>query len=115
MPSKKPVTPSVRRLLVDECVPRQLLRDLSAHAARTAQEMGWAGVKNGRLLELAAAQFEVLFTVDRDFAGLAERVSVPIAVVILQSSSTDFAALHPYIAAVNEAIAGVRAANDRRA
>ena len=36
------------------------------HVVRTVGEMGWAGVKNGAVLELASAHFDVLFTVDRD-------------------------------------------------
>jgi predicted nuclease of predicted toxin-antitoxin system len=106
-PSKTPVTPSGRRLLVDECVPRQLLGSLTVHAPRTAQQMGWAGVKNGNLLELAATQFDVLFTVDKDFAGLADIVPSPIGVVILQVGSTDFDALLPHMAAVGDAISRV--------
>jgi hypothetical protein len=76
--------------------------------------MGWTGVKNGRLLELAAPAFDVLFTVDRDFAGLTDRVPVPIAVVILESRSTDFAALVPHMDAVNEAIIAVGTGSVRR-
>jgi len=69
--------------------------------------MGWAGVKNGRLLEFAASQFEVLFTVDKDFAGLSDVVPVAVGVVILQVGSTDFDALLPHMPAVSDAIARV--------
>ena len=54
------------RVLLDECVPRQLRGELTGFEVYTVQDMGWAGVKNGALLELAATQFNVLFTVDRD-------------------------------------------------
>ena len=54
------------RVLLDECVPRQLRRELTGFEVHTVQDMGWAGVKNGALLELAATQFDVLLTVDRD-------------------------------------------------
>jgi hypothetical protein len=40
------------RVLLDECVPRQLRRDLEGFDVKTVQEMGWAGVKNGALLSL---------------------------------------------------------------
>jgi predicted nuclease of predicted toxin-antitoxin system len=42
------------RVLLDECLPRKLKNDLPGHAARTVPEMGWAGKKNGELLQLAA-------------------------------------------------------------
>jgi len=43
------------RLLLDESVPSRLRRALPNHAVRTVGEMGWSGVKNGKLLALAAA------------------------------------------------------------
>ena len=51
------------RVLLDECVPRAL-RD-PGHEVKTVAEAGWAGVKNGELLQLAAGQFDLLLMVDR--------------------------------------------------
>jgi hypothetical protein len=42
------------RVLLDECVPRALRRELPGHEVRTVAEAAWAGVKNGELLQLAA-------------------------------------------------------------
>ena len=53
------------RVLLDECVPRALRDDIPGHEVRTVAEAGWAGVKNGELLRLAAGQFDLLLTVDR--------------------------------------------------
>ena len=53
------------RLLLDECVPKRLKRELPGHEVRTVQDMGWAGIKNGALLALADGQFDTLLTVDR--------------------------------------------------
>lgn len=97
-------TLSRRRVLVDECVSRLLLTALTDCALRTVQEMGWSGIKNGSLLELAVQEFEVIFTVDRTFAGLGDTLAMPIGIVILQPGSTDFEALLPHMAAVNKAI-----------
>ena len=41
------------RILLDECLPKRLKRDLVGHPARTVPEMGWASKKNGELLALA--------------------------------------------------------------
>lgn len=46
------------RVLLDECVPRRLKRELVGHDVKTAPEMGWASKKNGALLALAAVEFE---------------------------------------------------------
>ena len=99
-----PTKRSGRRLLLDECVPRQFLRALTEHSSRTAQEMGWDGVRNGNLLQLAAHEFEVIFTVDRSFAAVSDTVPAQIGIVILQAGSTDFERLLPHMPSVNEAI-----------
>ena len=54
------------RILLDECLPKRLKRDLVGHHARTVPEMGWASKTNGELLALAEAGFDVFLTVDRD-------------------------------------------------
>ena len=54
------------RVLLDECFPRALRVELLGHEVTTVAEAGWAGVKNGALLQLAATRFEVLLTVDRN-------------------------------------------------
>ena len=53
------------RLLLDECVPKRLKRELLGHEVKTVQDMGWAGIKNGALLKLADGQFDALLTVDQ--------------------------------------------------
>jgi hypothetical protein len=41
------------RILLDECLPRRLKRDLVGHDMRTVPDMGWASKRNGELLGLA--------------------------------------------------------------
>jgi hypothetical protein len=42
------------KILLDECVDRRLARDLGGHSVTTVPRRGWAGIKNGDLLTLAA-------------------------------------------------------------
>ena len=75
------------RVLVDECRPRFLRRVLPGHFVQTAQDCGWAGIKNGQLLILAEAQFEVFLTADKNLRyqqNLAER---KIAIIELSANS----------------------------
>lgn len=97
-----------RRLLVDECVPRRLVRALADLNPLTVQDLGWTGVKNGSLLELATDRFDVLFTVDRNFAGVEETVPHPIGIVLLVVRSTDFDRLLPHTDIAQAAIRTVR-------
>jgi predicted nuclease of predicted toxin-antitoxin system len=56
------------RVLVDECLPRQL-KGWIAHfcEASTVQEMGWANIKNGKLLRAAnEAKFDAFLTADKN-------------------------------------------------
>ena len=81
------------RVLLDECVPRGLRQDLSGHEVKTVAEMGWAGVKNGALLERAEKQFDVFLTVDRSLEHQQNLAGYAIAVVVIHSSSNDIAVL----------------------
>jgi len=71
------------RVLLDECVPRGLRAELPGHQVKTVAEAGWAGVKNGALLELAATQFDVLLTVDRglEYQQNFSRLAISVVVV----------------------------------
>ena len=54
------------RLLLDECVPRPLLRDLSTHDAHHVVDQGWSAKRNGELLKLMiVAGFDGFLTVDQ--------------------------------------------------
>jgi len=37
------------RILLDECAPRPLKRELTDYEIRTVVEMGWSGKKNGEV------------------------------------------------------------------
>ena len=67
-------------------------------------EAGWAGVKNGELLRLAATRFDILLTVDRNFEYQQNFSGVAIAVIVVDVSSNDIAALHPPIPVVVETL-----------
>jgi hypothetical protein len=56
------------KLLLDECVDRRFAGELPAHDVKTVPQMGWAGIKNGVLLTLAEAEFDVFITVDRNLS-----------------------------------------------
>ena len=91
------------KVLLDECVDWRLLRDIAGHDVRTARQMGWATIKNGELLALASAHFDVFVTVDRNLSSQQNLGSLPIAVVILQARSnrlSDLKALVPNLLAV---------------
>jgi predicted nuclease of predicted toxin-antitoxin system len=81
------------RVLLDECLPRRLKRELVGHDARIVPEMGWASKRNGELLALAAAEFDVFLTVDRNLSYQQDVSAFGIAVVVLVARSNSIDAL----------------------
>ena len=53
------------RVLLDECIPVEVVDELSKHDLRTIRGMQWRGKKNGELLRLAAENFNVFVTIDQ--------------------------------------------------
>ena len=96
------------RLLLDESVPAKLRRSLPSHEVRTVVEMGWSGVKNGKLLALAASQFEAFITVDRNLPYQQNLATLPLAVVILGSLSNELHALVPLMPDLEQALADLK-------
>jgi hypothetical protein len=47
-------------VLLDECIDWRLSRDLIGHNLKTARQMGWTTVENGKLLALASDHFDVM-------------------------------------------------------
>ena len=92
------------RVLLDECVPRGLREQLPGHDVKTVAETGWAGVKNGELLRLAAEHFDVLLTVDRNLEYQQNFLSAAVAVIVMHTPTNDIVALQPLIPRVLEAI-----------
>ena len=88
------------RLLLDESVPTRLRRSLADHSVRTVVEAGWSGVKNGRLLALAAAEFDAFITVDKNLPFQQNLAALPIALLVLDSVSNELSALLPLVPAL---------------
>jgi predicted nuclease of predicted toxin-antitoxin system len=92
------------RVLLDECLPRRLKRELAGHETRTAPEMGWASKRNGELLALAVRQFDVFLTADRNLSYQQDLSSFDIAVVVLVARSNRLDDLRPLVPRVLETL-----------
>jgi hypothetical protein len=88
------------RVLLDECVPRALRNDIPGHEVKTVAEVGWAGVKDGELLRIAAAEFDLLIAVDRSLEYQQNFEGVSIAVIVVHAPSNDITVLRPLMPAV---------------
>lgn len=88
------------RILLDECVPRPLRRELPGHDVRVV-EMGWAGKRNGELLQLMVANaFSILITVDQNLQHQQNLHAAGVAVVVLFGTTNRLADLQPLMPSV---------------
>ena len=88
------------RLLLDECVPARLQKALPSHVVTTVGQAGWSGIKNGKLLALAAASFDAFVTIDKNLPYQQNAASLPIAVLVLDAVSNELTYLLPLVPAL---------------
>ena len=93
------------KLLLDECVVRDLKKDLVGHEVSTVVEAGFGGLENGALLRAASSQYDVLITVDRNLAFQQNIASLPIAV---SSTGITYADLKPLVPQILKRLSDVK-------
>lgn len=85
------------RILLDEDLPRRFATLLVGHEVFTVQRRGWAGIKNGRLLGLAGAEFDVFVTMAGNLEFQQNLASLPIAVLVIEAVSNRMEHLTPLV------------------
>jgi len=83
------------KVLLDECVTRYLKRDFVGHEVLTTEEAGFKGLKNGRLLQAAGGQYEVLVTVDQKLQYQQNLKHFTIAIIVLKAKRSTYPMLKP--------------------
>ena len=97
------------KLLLDECVPHRLKDDFPNHDVYTAEMAELLGVKNGALLRAAAAQFDVLITVDRQMPFQQNLQKFDLAVIILIAKPCRYPQLKLLVPKVLEVLNQIKA------
>jgi len=92
------------RILLDEDLPRRLGKHLEGHEVSTVQRSGWSGLKNGKLLALAATQFDVFLTMDSNLEYQQNLKTLPIAVLVVIAVSNRIEHLLPLVPSVLRAL-----------
>jgi predicted nuclease of predicted toxin-antitoxin system len=76
------------KVLFDQNVPRNLAHYLKTHEVTRSVELGWQGLKNGDLLNVARDEgFEVMVTADRNLADQQNLKDQRLAIVVLPSGN----------------------------
>jgi hypothetical protein len=70
--------------------------------------MGWGGIQNGRLLQLASEQFDAFITADKNLQYQQNLVKLPIAVVVLVAHSNELPHLLPLVPSLEKVLASLQ-------
>ena len=65
---------------------RIVKRGLPARNIVSVQDMGWAGVKNGRLLKLVAVEFDIFITSDKNLRHQQNLAEIDVAIILIPSN-----------------------------
>ena len=74
------------KVIIDECVPSIVKRGLPDLNIVSVQDKGWAGVKNGKLLELVSANFDIFITSDKNLRHQQNLSAYDVIVILLPSN-----------------------------
>ena len=85
------------RILLDESLPRRLIRELSGHIISTVTDDGWSGLENGQLLRAAAGQLDLFLTADQNIEYQQNLRDLPMAVVVLVAANNRLDTLRPLV------------------
>ena len=96
------------KILLDECLPRKLKRSFSEYDAFTVQDMGWTGTKNGALLRLAEAEFDVFITADQNLTYQQDLRSSILRIIVLVAPNNSLATLQALIPQVNSTLDNIQ-------
>lgn len=97
------------RILLDECLPKKLKRELQDYTVATVQEMGWAGKKNGELMRVARGHFDVFLTADQNLQYQQNLAYAAVGVIVLVAPNNRIEMLKPLIPKVDVVLTSIKA------
>ncbi len=92
------------KILLDECLPRRLLRDLSDHQATTVPQQGWSGLKDKELLQKATREFDVFITLDSNLAFQQNLSALPLCIIVIRAINSRYETIQPLVSDIQLAI-----------
>jgi predicted nuclease of predicted toxin-antitoxin system len=92
------------KIILDECLPRRLLRDIPDHVVTTVPRQGWAGLTNGTLLKRVEPEFDVFITMDSNIVHQQNLTGLQICLIILHAPNSRYETLQPLLPQIRDAI-----------
>jgi hypothetical protein len=92
------------KIILDECLPRRLIRDLHGHAVTTVPRQGWASRTNGELLGLIEGEFDVFITIDAGMPHQQNLADRSVCLVLLHAGNSRYETLQPLVPKIRDAL-----------
>ena len=92
------------KVVLDECLPKRLARELPGHEVTTVPAAGFAGLVNGKLLRRIAGNYEVFVTIDGNLTAQQNMKGLSFAVIVLRARSNKIEDIRPLIPQILEAL-----------
>jgi hypothetical protein len=83
------------RVILDECLPRRLAREITGHDVTTVPQAGLAGLSNGALLARIDGAFDAFVTIDRNLPAQNSLAGRKFGVIALRAHSNAIETLRP--------------------
>ena len=96
------------RILIDECLPKKLKRELVGYTVFMVQEKGWSSMKNGELLRVAENEFDVWVTADQNIEYQWILDDFNIAVIVLVAPNNRLETLLPLMPRLHEVLPSIQ-------
>jgi hypothetical protein len=96
------------KIILDECLPRRLLRDLTDHQVTTVPRQGWAGITNGALLEKVVPEFDIFITMDSNIVHQQNLEGLQVCLIVLHGANSRYETLQPLLPEIHSAIADAK-------
>lgn len=85
------------KILLDESLPISLKHEFVGYKVATVVSQGWTGKKNGELLKLTEANFDVFITADQNLQYQINLRRAKIAIIILAAKTSRLDDLKPLV------------------
>ena len=90
------------KILLDECVIKQLKKHLVAFKVFTVRELGLGGIKNGKLMTYCVENnFDILLTIDKNLMYQQNLEKYPVTIVVLNSLTSKIEELATFLPSFN--------------
>jgi len=98
------------KILLDECVPRRLVRDLPFEV-QTVPAIGLAGLQNGDLLQAVCDDYDVFLTLDQNLQYQQNLADFPIGIIVVCAPSNRYDDISPFVPQILSALDAISPTN----